>query len=263
VSSTTITDTGANWTSTQFTGRDALYAEFANGVEADVQQFNVSAKKISFPGPLPPSVTTGVAYRIREHHTVAQIFGNANQAGLLTGANDATADTILHYIPETQETRTYYYLNFNGFNGWVQIDYSGASNIVIYPEQGLMIRRRSGGDITLTTSGPLKPWATTITVFPGYNLLGLFNRATPVALDNLNLLPAGFITGANSDVADNVLKLNPDGTSTKYFYLNLTGFEGWYDFSYQPAGQVTLEPGTVFMLYRRAPAPALDWTLAP
>jgi len=143
----------------------------------------------------------------------------------------------------------------------VQIDYSPASNVVIYPEQGLMVRRRSGGDITLTSSGPLKSWASTITVFPGYNLLGLYNRATPLSLGNLNLPAVGFVAGANPDVADNVLKLNPDGTSIKYFYLNLIGFEGWYDFSYLPAGQVTLVPGTVFMLYRRAPAAAFDWTL--
>jgi len=261
VSSTTITDAGANWTSTQFTGRDALYAEFANGVEADVQQVNVSAKKISFPGALPPSVTTGVAYRIREHHTVAQLFGNADQAGLLQGANATEAEGILHFIPETQETRTYFYLNLSGFNGWIQLDYSPASNVVIYPEQGLMVRRTTPGNITLTSTGPIKPGPATIPLLPGYNLLGLYNRASALSLNNLNLIGNGFVLGENPDVADNVLKFNPDNTTITYFYLNLLGFEGWYDYSFQPAGNVTLLPGSVFMVYRRPSSPILNWTV--
>jgi hypothetical protein len=108
---TSITDSGANWTSAQFTGRGPLYAEFANGVEADIQQVSYGPKRLSFAGALPPSVTVGMPYRIREHHTLAEIFGPANQAGLVQGANTAEAETIRHFIPETQQTRIYFYCN--------------------------------------------------------------------------------------------------------------------------------------------------------
>ena len=257
---TSITDANANWTSAQFTGRAPLYAEFANGVEADIQQVSFGPKRLTFSGTLPASITVGTAYRIREHHTVGEVFGTANQAGLLAGANDAAAEVIFHFDAETQQRRTYYYLNFSGISGWVQLDYSPASNVVIYPEQGLMVRRLTPGDITLASSGPLKPAPSTIFVYPGNNLLGVYNRATPVSLDSLNLVAAG-ITGAGSpDAADLIRKISPDGLSTTYFYINLTGFEGWYDTGYQPAGHVTLSPGAVFILYRRSTS-AIEWTL--
>ena len=261
-SSTSITDSNANWTSAQFAGRGSIYAEFDNGLEADIQQVSFASKRLSFSGTLPTSVTPGLRYRIREHHTVAEVFGSTNQAGLRAGANDASAEAIYLFDAETQQRRTYYYLSFNGISGWVQLDYSPASNIVIYPEQGLMVRRQTSGNITLTSSGPLKPAASAIFLFPGNNLLGLYNRANPVTLDNLNLVAAGFAGGANPNSGDMIRKFNPDGvTTTTYFYLNLSGFEGWYDIGYQPAGQVTLSPGTVFILYRRPPGAALEWTL--
>ena len=261
VGPTTIADAGANWTVSQFNGRAPLYAEFDNGVEADIEQVNAAGKTLSFSGALPPSLTAGTSYRIREHHTVAEVFGTANQSGLLSGLNSADAETIRHFIPQTQQTRTYFYVSFEGFNGWVAEDYSAASNVVIYPEQGLMLRRKTAQDLTLTSSGPLRRGASRIPIFPGYNLLGLYNSATPIRLDSLNLLAAGFQPGENADAGDNVLKFNTDGTTQTYFYLNLPGFEGWYDYGYQPAGQVTLSPGTVFMIFRRPPRPLLEWTM--
>jgi hypothetical protein len=259
VGTAAISDSGANWTSGLFAGRAPLYAEFDSGVEADIQQINFALNTLTFSGALPSSVAPGAAYRIREHHTIAEIFGVANQAGLLSGANSAQAEPILHFIPGTQTRRTYFYVNFSGVTGWVQLDYSPASNIVIYPEQGLSVRRRTSGDITLTSSGPLKQWPSTILIFPGNNLLGLYHRSTPVRLDDLNLVP-GFVGGPNRDAGDNLRKMTAQGIST-YFYLNMPGYEGWYDSNYQPAGQVTISPGTVFLIYRRAPAGAFDWTI--
>jgi hypothetical protein len=261
VGTTTITDNGANWISAQFAGRGALYAEFDSGLEADIQQVSFASKILSFSGPLPPSLTAGVAYRIRQHHTVAEVFGSANQAGLLAGPNSTDAESIRHFIPETQQTRSYFYLNFDGFIGWVTHDYSPASNVVIYPEQGLMVRRVRTGNLTITTSGPLKSGPTLFPVFPGYNMLGLYNRATPVRLDQLNLLAAGFAGGENPAVSDNLRKFNPDGSSMTYFYLNVPGYEGWYDANYAPAAHVTIAPGSLFILHRRPPGAYLDWNL--
>ncbi|HKQ39760.1 MAG TPA: hypothetical protein VJ063_16905 [Verrucomicrobiae bacterium] len=261
VGATSITDSGANWTSAQFAARGPLYAEFANGVEADIQQVSFAAKRLSFSGALPPSITVGARYRIREHHTVAEVFGSGNQAGLLAGLNIDDAETVRHFIPETQQTRIYFYSTLSGLTGWLLDDYTPAGTTIIYPEQGLMVRRRTAANLTLTSSGPLKPGPSTIPVLPGYNMLGLYHRATPVRIDQLNLLASGFVPGENADVADNLLKFNPDGTTTTYFYWNLAGFEGWYDFEYQPAASATLSPGTVFMIYRRPPSQVFDWTL--
>jgi hypothetical protein len=255
VGTAAITDSGANWTSGLFAGRGALYAEFDTGLEADIQQVNFGSRTLSFAGPLPPSVNPGAAYRIREHHTVASVFGPANQAGLLAGANEAEAEAVLHHIPETQETKTYFYVNAS--TGWVQPDYSPASGTVIYPEQGLMVRRRTTGDLTLAFSGPLKHWPSLIRVLPDYNFLGLYNRSRPVRLNDLNLIASGFLTGDTVNDGDNIVKLNSDGTMTS-FYLNP---QGWYDSNNQAAGDVTFSPGTVFIIYRRSPAAAFDWLL--
>ncbi len=258
---TSITDAGANWTTAQFGGRGPLYAEFSNGWEADIQQVSFGPKRLSFSTALPPSITVGLQYRIREHHTIGEVFGNTNQVRLIAGANIDEAETIRVFIPETQQTRIYFYCNLQGLVGWLLDDYSAAGNTVIYPEQGLMLGRRSAANLTLTTSGPLKPVASTLPVFPGYNMLGLYHRATPARLDQLNLLSAGFTPGENADLADNLLKFNSDGTTTTYFYWNLAGYEGWYDYGYQPAAATTVSPGSVFMLYRRSPSPAFQWTI--
>lgn len=265
VGSITITDAGANWAAAQFNGRGALYAEFDSGVEADIQQVSFASKTLSFSGPLPPSVTPGTPFRIREHHTVAKLFGTVNQAGLLAGANSDVAEQIMHFLPESQRARIYFYLNFNGLTGWVQQDYSAASNIVIYPEQGLMIKRRTAAALTLSWSGPLKSSRSLVPVFPGHNLVGIYNRSTPVRLDQLNLVTGdpvtGFASAAHADTADNVLTRNPDGSNTRYFYLSFNGLEGWYDSAYGAAGHVTIAPGTAFWLYRRPPAENFNWTL--
>jgi hypothetical protein len=263
VGTAAISDSSANWTSGLFAGRGALYAEFDSGVEADIQQVNFTLNSLSFSGTLPPSITPGLRYRIREHHTVAEIFGTVNQAGLLAGLNSTEAETVRHFIPETQQTRTYFYMNYPGFTGWVSQDYSPASNIVIYPEQGLMLRRLTAANLTLTSSGPLKSGPTVIPILPGHNLLGLYGRATPVRLDQLNLLAAGFVGAENPTSGDNIRKFNPDGTSVTYFYFNLSGYEGWYNAQYSPANDVTLAPGTLFILYRRAPSQFFEWTLPP
>jgi hypothetical protein len=108
----------------------------------------------------------------------------------------------------------------------------------------------------------LKQGPSTIPIYPGDNLLGLYNRATPVSLDNLNLVAAGFTGGPNSQTGDIIRKVDADGISTTtYFYLNLTGFEGWYTIGYQPSGHITVAPGSVFMLYRQPAGAALEWTL--
>jgi hypothetical protein len=258
---TTITDAGANWTAGQFSGRGALYAEFDSGLEADIQQVNVAAKTLSFSGALPPSLTAGTAYRIREHHTIAEIFGSANQAGLLPGSNTDEAETIRLFVPETQQTRVFFYSNLQGLSGWLDFGYLPASATVIYPEQGLMVGRRAGANLTLTSSGPLKQKSSTLPIYAGYNMLGLFHRATPVRLDQLNLLAAGFVGGENANVSDNLLKVNPDGTTVTYFYSTLAGYTGWLDFNYNRAEDVTISPGTVFMLYRRPTSTILEWTL--
>ena len=188
VGAATVTDTAANWTAGQFSGRGALYAEFDSGLEADIQQVNVAAKTLSFSGALPPSLTNGTAYRIREHHTVAEVFGSANQAGLLPGPNTDEAETIRHFIPETQQTRIYFYSNLQGASGWLDFNYAPASDTVIYPEQAIMVRRRGPANLTLTSSGPVKQRPSTLPIFPGYNMLGLYHRTTPVRLDQLNWL---------------------------------------------------------------------------
>jgi hypothetical protein len=91
--------------------------------------------------------------------------------------------------------------------------------------------------------------------------LGLYHRADPARLDSLGLLEAGFVAGPNADTGDNVRIYNSQGVATTYFYSNLPGFQGWFDFAYQAAGHITLAPGSVFILYRRPPNPPLDWTI--
>lgn len=265
VGATTITDAGANWTATQFSGRAMLYAEFDSGVEADIQQVSFASRTLSFSGALPPAVAPGSAYRIREHHTIAEVFGSANQFGLRAAPNAATAEQVQLHMPQSQEIHAFFYLTFNNFRGWVRDNNSPGSNVVIYPEQGIMLVRKTAGDLTLTTSGPLKQGPSVIPIYPGYNLVGLYNRTAPARFADLNLITgnpnSGFVTGRNVSSSDNLLLIQPDGLIVAYYYLNLPGFEGWYSELNQPAANITIPPGSAFLLYRLPTANVFHWTL--
>ncbi|MDB6033285.1 MAG: hypothetical protein JWM16_3623, partial [Verrucomicrobiales bacterium] len=163
------------------------------------------------------------------------------------------------------ESLTIFYSNVPGFNGWYLADYSPASNQVVYPEQGLMVRTKTAKTFSLFANGVRRTKASVAPVFAGFNLVGNLTSSQPRKLSDLNLYTGnaatGLSAGSNPDAADALILLNPDTTTSTYFYSNYPGFEGWFDTSFRPAGNISIAPGMAFFIQRKQPRGLFYWTM--
>src|SRR5262249_91603 len=184
---TALTDTNATWTSSEF-GRGGLpaYAEFDNGSMVDIASSASTTKSLSLAGNLGGMASPGDAYRIRAHFTIASLFGTNNEPGLKSGGKTGEGDNVMVMTPQTQQTLTIFYYDDGVNRGWLTADYSPADKLVIYPEQGLLVRRMASGDRHLYLCGPVKTGVTLVSVDLGYNLVGTLKSLRPVNLSALN-----------------------------------------------------------------------------
>lgn len=259
-----ISDAGASWTQGRFNGTNgSFYAEFDSGLIANISQTDALSKTLFFSGPQPVAIPPGALYRIRRHLTLSDVFGANNEAGLLGGQNSAAADNILLHAPETQATHTFFYSTVPGFNGWYRDDYAPAANVVIDPTQGILIRRKSASSVVLYLKGSAKEGPVLTPVLSGLNLLGTLKSGKALKLSGLNLYThnpvTGVAAGSNPSFADNLVVLNPDSSTATYFYSDYLGFEGWFDNSFRPAGDVMIFAGSAFFIHRKAPRGSFYW----
>jgi hypothetical protein len=202
---------------------------------------------------------------VRKHCTIASIFGANNEAGLKSGLNLSTTDNILLVIPETQVVTTVFYYDDGTFHGWFDAAFNSADNLIVYPEQAIMVLRRVATDLNVFLAGPVKLGSAVVTVDVGNNLVGTLKSATALTLSALNLYtgdPAtGLASGLNLSASDNLMVLRPDGSVATYFFYNDSSYQGWFDASFTPADAVPIAPGTGFFIRRRAPNAAFNWTI--
>jgi hypothetical protein len=263
---TALTDTNANWATSQFgSGGVPAYAEFNNGTMVDIAS-STGSKSLSMAGNPAGMASPGDAYRIRGHFTIASLFGTNNETGLQSGGNTAQADNIIVLSPETQQSLTIFYYDDGVNHGWLTADYTPADNMVVDPEQGLLVRRVAASDRDLYLCGPIKTGVTVAPVQPGYNLVGTLKSLSPVSLSALNLYtgdPAsGLASGGNTADSDTLLVVQPDGTTATYFYYqdNL-GNEGWLDANYNLSADVLINAGSAFFIHRLPINGAFSWTI--
>jgi len=214
--------------------------------------------------------TVGEAYRIRAHFTVASLFGTNNETGLVAGANPAKADNILLVMPETQQTLTlFYYSNpsFTTWQGWVRADtFTPDGNEVVYPEEGVMVRRIVPSAANLYLCGPIKTGVALVPVQSGYNLLGTLKSLSSVTLSNLDLYTGdsttGVVGGLNPSIGDNLVVVSPNGSVTTYFYYYNPGvYQGWVNANgFTLSGGVQIPPGSAFFINRQRSG-GFIWTI--
>ena len=263
---TAFTDTNATWTSSQFgAGGVAAYAEFDNGAMVDIAGSSTS-KSLSLAGSLAGVASAGDAYRIRAHFTIASLFGTNNETGLKSGETAAQADNIILQTPGAQQSMVIYYYSNAFYHGWLRGDLSPADTQVVYPEQGLMVRRLAPDNRDLYLCGPIKLGVTMAPVAPGYNLVGTLKSLSPMPLSGLNLYtgdPAtGLADGVTAASSDNLVVIAPDGSVQTYYYYKQVGvYEGWLDGNLTPSDNVLMTAGSAFFVKRQAAYSLFNWII--
>ena len=263
-----IIDLNARWANNQFNGANGLYyVEFDSGLLADIQDTVAANHSLVLVGNLEDVVRPEDAYRVRRHMTLADMFGHTNEIGFLAATNSDDADNVTIHVPELQETQTFYYRNEPGSEGWFRADEAPASNTVVFPEQGLILRRKGAGRITFFQHGAVKRGRFLVPILEGTNLVGTVKLRKNFKLAELNLYTGdpttGFVAADNLEDADNIVVVNPvKGTAKTYFYsTNYLGRAGWFDEKYRSASRAVVPAGSAFYVLRKSSHGMFHWSV--
>ena len=204
---------------------------------------------------------------IRRHVSINDLFGANNEAGLDgddTG-NIAGADEVSLFA--NGASRVFFFVDLEGLEGWYDAGLVRNGNTAIEPQQAVYVNRKIAGDLSFTRAGHVKVGPTKLGVNTGFNALanpravGTDDLDAPVfTLGNSNLWDPSDAANSvdpsedgNASNGDEITIFEDDGTFSVYFYVNLEGFEGWYDASLaELKNDVVLENGKGILLNRKA-----------
>ncbi|MFQ3241819.1 MAG: hypothetical protein ACI9JZ_001508 [Lentimonas sp.] len=184
-------------------------------------------------------VSSGDAYVIKKHVTLADVFGAENTAGLKSGGDSASSDLV--YVMSSDGLGVYvvyYYqtdsLGFLGGDGWRVLGDSATdmSNVVVGPDDGVIVARKGVGDLSFTVSGSVNGLDHQRGLPAGYSLVS-YPFPVDVTLDDSGIYTStnGYVSGGDSASSDLVYFLQADG-SFDIFYrqtdsLGFLGGDGW------------------------------------
>ena len=242
----TIVDNEATWTDNQYNGTgNAFYAEITSGPGVgqmyDITATTASSKTITLGQNLAAGVVAPVTFKIRQHWTLGSVFGAANEGGL-TGGTSTTADQILVYNGVGYDT---FYYSTGGLVGvgWRKVGSSPANltqaNTVLYPEDGLVVKRLGATATNVVLMGNVKTGQTSIAVSTGINIVSNVYAAGQTLASSL-LYTGSSTTGlasGTSSTADQVLIWNQATSGYDTFYYSSGGLVGigWRKVGSSPA----------------------------
>lgn len=234
--------------------------------EAPVNPANPADGRLSLTEALTGLAQVGGMYAVHAYLTIDDLFGSDNRAGFISGANPVSADSVMIYNSETGALTRVFYLDGPGLEesaGWYGFDYSPAGGNLLMPEQGFLVQRRADDASPIYLGGFVKTSPSALPIETNYTLLGTLKSLDGVRLDQSGLYTGnpdtGLAGGLNVNDADNLILFAADGSSKRYFFLDLPGSEGWYDQNYTPADDVTLGAGDAFFVQRRSGRGSFLW----
>tara|TARA_B110001450_G_scaffold209146_1_gene200023 strand:+ start:261 stop:1322 length:1062 start_codon:yes stop_codon:yes gene_type:complete len=245
--STVATNSGAAYTVGEFAGTDAAgnathYLQFeSDGLIVDIVAND--ATTITAGTDLTGLAASGDAYVVKEHMTLADAFGDSG-SGLTSGANSITSDLLYIMSSDGQGSFATYYvqtdptgLGFLGGDGWRQVGASNSldmSNVVIGPDDGVIVSRSASGDVNIVVAGSVNVIDHQRDLPSGFSMVS-YPYPVDVTLDDSNIYSAtnGYVSGANSNTSDLVYVLGSEGLYTTYYRqtdptgLGFLGGDGW------------------------------------
>jgi hypothetical protein len=269
--SQSIGDAEADWVEDQFNGANGdCYLEIVSGpfagITSDILATNAANKTLTIDDDLSSFLSGGERFKIRKHRTIADVFGKNNESGLKSSTSFSSSDEVRLFNPVTQTFLIYYFDSAR--RGWrTSADVvTDVSNTKLYLDQGVAIRRRATGDLTLIVTGAVKTGPTVVPMGANSNLPANMYPAGLLTLGNCGLYKggtSGFAGASKVSSADEVQIWS--GTAFKrYFYkTGGSGGIGWRNsanLSVDASNTLIPLGSSVYVVRKNSRAP-FNWTI--
>jgi hypothetical protein len=236
----------------------SYFIETADGYWAHIVSNN--ATSVTLEAGAGVNFSNGEAVTIYRHLTISDVFGAANETGLLadSSGDTAVADNIV-LIDELGAGNLTVIASDALAGVWITDAFEDAAALPIYPDQGIQVVRRGLTNLTLVLDGEVDTNGRQIGVTTGVQIRPQV-IPVPTTLTDLDLYtgsPAtGVVGSATGDTAEaDIVTVVVNGTSTNYFYaeVDLGGGVGWYDDGLAFAGATALPSGAGLVINRSNP----------
>lgn len=225
INGSVLTDANAAYNAALEGGKTYVLEVTSGTLDGTIQEVTVwTDNTITTPDDLSGGLQDGDSYQLRAAMTVADVFGDANEGGLLGGASASVSDNI--YIPTASGFEIYYYSTGGFFGtGWRK-DGGGATDYAGHPmvmTDAFYLYRRGTEDLNLVHTGTVKVVDTSSAITSKYSYL---SGVYPVGstLDSSDLKDS-LVGGASASVSDQVLIQN-DAGGFDFYYYSTGGFFG-------------------------------------
>jgi len=191
-------------------------------------------------------------YKVYPHWTLASLFGLHNSAGLQGATTAGAADNVIIPNQSSQGFASYFYYTGSKHGGpnWEDSANNDAANVRIPIDQGFLVQRVVGTNLTVMLVGGVKLGVTSIPIGGTNTFVGNVYASSATTLSTSGLLtgnPAtGLVGGTTAGGADNVLIHNDvTGGYTQYFFYTGSkhGGPNWEDSANNDATNVQIPLG--------------------
>jgi uncharacterized protein (TIGR02597 family) len=267
VTTNSITDNDATWTTDQFDGANGkYYVELTSGTGLGTT-YDIStttAHTITLAQNLAGGVVNGDTFKIRKHWTIASVFGANDESGL-GGGNSSTADQILLFNGTGYDVY-FYQLDAQIGNGWRSANdlFTDASGTVLYPEEGIIVKRKQASAVNVVLMGSVKAGQTSFPIFAGTNIVSNI-YAAPMTLGDSGLFTNNSATGVatgNSSTADQILIYNGTGYDVYFYQVDAQIGNGWRSANdlFTDASSTQIPVGASIIVKRKG-ATGFNWVI--
>ena len=247
VGSSSVTDTGANFSALSSNGSKTFIIEITtgSGILTQVLGSAVSGDTITTTDDLSAAgVANGASYLIRPASTLASVFGANNSAGLAAGFGGISGDII--FVPDgSGGYNQYYYDDLE--SSWADVNgapVNGAEIALVYVDS--VILSSTGAITNLVVTGTVKTKNTQTAVATGFNYVSSIYPAGATLSSTFDSaipdLDKGF-GGISGDIF-----FVPDGSGgfNQFYYDDLES--SWADVNGAPinGSSIEMKPGVIF-----------------
>jgi hypothetical protein len=255
-----LTDNNVDFT-VALAGQSNLWVEITSGTNRGIASpvSAVAQHALTTEDDLSALSAVDDTYVVRAAHTVATLFGAANEAGLKgsQSPNGSGGADLIHIPDGAGGYRDVYYSNKS--NGWREVGNTtvDASGIPVYHVDGISIQRNAASDLNIKFAGTLRTSPTFFYAETGGKTDVNTNYSTGSTLSNSGL--ENYVLHGSETTGDVLWFQNSTGGWDLYYYTDSSGSftAGW-----KQVGQGDLDKGatpfpSAFSLERRGPSGTL------